>query len=314
MQIFHRQDFQYLYENCFSEHDRGRDGFARLLQITDAGVFYDSGIPVELLRWKFGHELAGPNKPPSAGPALPFPFTASQLAAFMLWGWGNYFQDAFGRLDCGPNEFVLNGEHEDAADAYEALRQAYVIYRKALHVVGELDNGEQQRAHELLGKSADAFDQALEREKVMERVVIGKNKDGSPIYGDFIAIDERLARAKEAVAAQKAQALQAKAEADAALKTWRRAMVRQLLQPEVDGVEQTPDPERRFALLRALGGSAKYSRGEWRFTGTVALVAREKADGRIRSDGKTIRADLKEAAQAESDAKTAGVFNGLGQR
>ena len=76
---------------------------------------------------------------------------------------------------------------------------------------------------------------------------------------------------------------------------------------------QTPDPERRLALLRALGGSAKYARGEWRFTGPGVLVAREKADCRMRSDEKTIRADLKEAAQVERDAKTAGVFNGLGQ-
>ena len=241
MQVFHRQDFQYLYDNCFSEHDRGSDGFARLLHITDEGVFHDAGLPVELLRWKPVHELAGPNKPPSSGPALPFPFTASQLAAFMLWGWGNYFQDAFGRLDCGPKEFVLNGEHEDAADAYEALRQAYVIYRDALHVVDELNHEEQQRAHELSGQLADTYHQALEREKVMERLMNRINKDGIPQKGDLIPRNEylpRLARAKEAVSAQKVQALQAKAEADAALKTWRRAMVRQLLQPEAT----TPSP------------------------------------------------------------------------
>jgi hypothetical protein len=245
-----RKEFQYLYEACFTEHERGKDGFARFMLITDEGVFYDArlrdGDPLGILSWKYVHELAGLNKPSSSGPALPFKSTPSQFAAFMLWGWGIYFQDTFGRLDSGPNVLVLNDDHEDAADAYETLRQAYVVYRDALSVVGELDHQEQQRAHDLLRQSTAAFDEALEREKVMEHSVIGKNEDGSPIYGDFIAIDERLARVKEAVAAQKAQALQVKAEADVALKTWRRAMVRQLLQLEAT----TPGPAPGVAVMR----------------------------------------------------------------
>lgn len=75
-----------------------------------------------------------------------------------------------------------------------------------------------------------------------------------------------------------------------------------------------PDPERRLALLRELGGSPKYSRCEWTFTGIRALVDTEKANGRKRSTEKTIRADLKEAAQNERDAKNAGFTTGLGQR
>jgi len=78
--------------------------------------------------------------------------------------------------------------------------------------------------------------------------------------------------------------------------------------------DATPDPERRLALLRALGGSATYRRNEWKFTGIAALVASEKSEGRKRSDEKTIRADLKEAAQNELDAKRAGFGSGLGQR
>lgn len=82
----------------------------------------------------------------------------------------------------------------------------------------------------------------------------------------------------------------------------------------VGALDHTSDTERRLALLRELGGSAKYMRNEWRFTGIVALVAREKVDGRKRCDEKTIRADLKEAAQAERDSKNAGFAAGLGQR
>jgi len=80
-----------------------------------------------------------------------------------------------------------------------------------------------------------------------------------------------------------------------------------------DGNEQTQAPERRLALLRALDGCAKYAHGEWKFTGMAALVAKEKADGRKRCDAKTIRADLKEAAKTERDAKNAGFATGLGK-
>ncbi len=74
------------------------------------------------------------------------------------------------------------------------------------------------------------------------------------------------------------------------------------------------DPERRLALLRELGGRAIYCNGDWAFRGISKLVASEKAQGSSRSDEKTIRADLKEAAQNELDEKRAGYFSGLGQR
>lgn len=76
----------------------------------------------------------------------------------------------------------------------------------------------------------------------------------------------------------------------------------------------TPDPERRLARLRALGGDAIYRRGAWKITGISALVASEKGEGRKRCDEKTIRVDLKEAAENERDAKRANAFAGLGQR
>jgi hypothetical protein len=79
-------------------------------------------------------------------------------------------------------------------------------------------------------------------------------------------------------------------------------------------VEQTPDAERRLARLRALGGTAKYVRHEWKFTGMADLVESEKADDRKRRSEKTIRADLIQAAQAERDEKSAGFGAGLGQR
>ena len=76
----------------------------------------------------------------------------------------------------------------------------------------------------------------------------------------------------------------------------------------------TPDPERRLARLRELGGNATYKHCEWSITGISALVASEKSGGRKRSDEKTIRADLKEAAENEREAKRANAFSGLGQK
>lgn len=72
-----------------------------------------------------------------------------------------------------------------------------------------------------------------------------------------------------------------------------------------------PDPERRLAALRALGGTAKWKRGRdgiqaWQFKGIQKLVAQEKANERKRSDEKTIRDDLREAAEDESMARRIG--------
>jgi len=78
-------------------------------------------------------------------------------------------------------------------------------------------------------------------------------------------------------------------------------------------VVEVPDPERRLALLRALGGNAKYRNDKWTFTGMAVLVKNEK--GRKRSNEKTIRCDLTEAAKAEREAKQAAALTrGLGQR
>lgn len=81
--------------------------------------------------------------------------------------------------------------------------------------------------------------------------------------------------------------------------------------PQESIAKTEQDPERRLALLRKLGGDAKYIHGKWRFPGIAALVKSEKDKSKKRSDPKTIRADLKVAAQAEKDAKRAGPFDGI---
>ena len=71
-------------------------------------------------------------------------------------------------------------------------------------------------------------------------------------------------------------------------------------------VAPVPDVVDRLAQLRALGGTSTYANGDWKFTRIGALSANEKAAGRNRNDEKTIREDLKNAAQKERDAGRAG--------
>lgn len=68
-----------------------------------------------------------------------------------------------------------------------------------------------------------------------------------------------------------------------------------------------PDPVRRLTALRDLGGTAKWITMKWRFTKIKELVEQEKRTGKNRSDEKTIRKDLTEAAEAESVAKRNGL-------
>ena len=69
--------------------------------------------------------------------------------------------------------------------------------------------------------------------------------------------------------------------------------------PAVVASTDKSDPQRRLDALTALGGSIKQWKGDWAITGIGKLVAKEKADGRKRCSEKTIRRDLKEAAEAQ---------------
>lgn len=66
---------------------------------------------------------------------------------------------------------------------------------------------------------------------------------------------------------------------------------------------ELPDPQRRLKRLRDMGGRVTRNRGVVGFKGIVALTRAEKAEGRPRSDEKTIREDIKIAVQAEDEEK-----------
>ena len=71
------------------------------------------------------------------------------------------------------------------------------------------------------------------------------------------------------------------------------------------------EPERRLKTLEALGGTARWLRHhggtqKWRFTKIGDLTAQEAANNHPRSDEKTIRKDLKEAAEERYLARKSG--------
>lgn len=238
----------------------------------------------EGLRWRPARQLQLlPGAPEVKGtPMLPNPFTARELAAFMLEGAGALVADFYGEWDDGPDPESLRAIDPDSK-ARRAVTEAFTAYRLAIEKVGKYDMDALARrdaAHTAYWKSSN---------------------------------DKALLKAFE----------DAEAEWDAAYQAWLTKMVRCLLEPQaaapapVAGIatnNATPDPERRLARLRALGGDAIYRRGEWKITGISALVGSEKGEGRKRCDEKTIRADLKEAAESEREAKRANAFSGLGQR
>lgn len=68
------------------------------------------------------------------------------------------------------------------------------------------------------------------------------------------------------------------------------------------------DGVRRLDLLRKLGGEVTRKKGDWRFVGISKLVKAEMEGNRPRASEKTIREDLRNAADAEADAKRSGAF------
>lgn len=226
-------------------------------------VFRDFCPPGTIYDWTPADCMDGPESPnPDIAPALPIPFTAADLAACMLGGIGQTICQRVGTHIGSPiDESVLANFHPRMRWMRDALRDAYALAAETQNIVGELDHAEQQSAHDLLARFGDAYDQAIERERVMERVVVGTKKDGSPEYGDFIPREEyrrRLERAKASVSDLEEQANFAKAQANEKHRAWCGAMVRHLL-----------NPERPAASLAPVADSA-----------TTAPVAKETPDER----------------------------------
>jgi len=65
-------------------------------------------------------------------PALPFPFDARDLAAFMLDGVGAFVADYYGDWEDGPETESLNDIDPSNNYARRAVREAFDAYRQAV--------------------------------------------------------------------------------------------------------------------------------------------------------------------------------------
>ena len=97
--------------------------------IRDDGAWLRKNDAVPAFNWTPASDLEeGPESPdPLTTPALPFPFTARQLAAFMLsgWGWhlGERFSDVTGALDTKVVSLLLGGKRD--AKLRESITAAF---------------------------------------------------------------------------------------------------------------------------------------------------------------------------------------------
>lgn len=214
------------HDDCKSQYVLSEDG-ARVREIETAGS----------LAWHPWCEVMAPGSPnPLDEPWLRFPFTARQLAALMVDGWGYFIQDKYGDWQDGPDEEELLSIGQLGGKAKEALRAAYAAYRHAAAMAPRLDQSLAVKASELRRQYDVTREAAMGREQLRE--------PGLP-DAEYTA---RLARVNAAVADLKQPMKEARQAADLAYASWRRAVVQHLLLP----IEEVAVECFECLMLRAL--------------------------------------------------------------
>lgn len=208
--LYVKEDFECIYDACLY-----KDMLLSILEIKVNGVFAKE-VHIESQNWHYCCELEdGPN--PLTAPFLPFPFTAKQLAAFMLAGWGHFFQTGLGEWADGPWQKTLNEFPIHGIKAKEAVIAAFQAYRDAELVVGAKDEKTPEEARHL----AAVYEATRRKANASERVAEQTISDGER--------KQRIARAI-VIAAPAKEEMQAKQNlANDIEKAWRKAMVLQLL-------------------------------------------------------------------------------------
>lgn len=185
--------------------------------------------PGTVFDWTPSDDINWPGSPnPDTAPFLPIPFTANELAACMLEGVGRGIGDVLEKrigepLDKGALD-AINPRYRWMRDV---LEEAYALAADAQLVVGGFDHDEDARAHALAEQFDEANGQANTREGVFERCITAEEAS------------RRRARAVASVAQLKEQLRQAQASVACKWKAWRKAMVRQLLGQNEEGVSGT---------------------------------------------------------------------------
>ena len=186
----------------------------------DKGVWVAAPECDAELAWHPRCETLAPGSPnPLDVPWLPFPFSARDLAAWMVDGWGYFVREKYGDWNVGPDSDELRSIGPLGAKAKEALTLAYEAGRLAISLSPRLDRELASTCHALSKRYNRDREAAISKVRLRER---------------GIADDEytlRLAVVNEAVEELKQQVVAARKAADEAEDSWRRAMVQHLLLP-----------------------------------------------------------------------------------
>ncbi len=231
----------------------------------------------ESLAWHPYCEIMAPGSPnPLDEPWLKFPFTARQLAALMVEGWGRSIQEAYGDWDDGPNKDDLQRISLLGGKATEALSAAYAAYRDAVEMAPRLDSTLEETAREL----TEQYDVAREAAIAQEDLRQHRHCDA-----EYTA---RLARVNHAVAHLLEPMRDARRAADLAYKWWRRAVVQHLLLPIEDVASESFDcllmrtvpPARRAEALHQMKSQREFAdsaagKALWDLMGEINGVEQE---------------------------------------
>ena len=185
-------------------------------------TFRDISPSGTVFDWTPADEMEWPGSPnPNTAPFLPIPFQAAQLAAAMIDGAGYQIQGAVGhRIGYPLGNHVLEGVFSARTRwARDALTQAYALAAAAQLVVGEFDHEQEARAHAMAQQYEEANKQANDREGVFEQGITTNEARA------------RRARAVESISDLKDRLHREQAAVAENWKAWRKAMVRQLLNP-----------------------------------------------------------------------------------
>ncbi len=203
----------------------------------DRGVWLKAAESDHSLAWHPRCEtldLGGPD--PLSSPWLPFPFSARDLTAWLVEGWGYFIREKYGDWQDGPDEDELLSIGLLGGKAKEALRGAYAAYRYAADLAPRLDRSLEETALAL----AEQYDAA--REAAMAQEALRDHRDCDAEY------KARLARVNAAVAHLEQPVRDARRAADLAYDERRRAVVQHLLLP----IEDVPAKAFECLLLRSV--------------------------------------------------------------
>ena len=214
----------------------------------------------EGLRWRPARQLQHlPGAPEVKDtPMLPNPFTARELAAFMLDGAGALVADFYGEWDDGPDPDSLRAIDPDSK-ARRAVTEAFTAYREAEGIVGPYPRALQADADRAREAYNEANQRANEREGVPGAV---------PGTDDSTA---RRARAVASVAAQEAKMHTTIAASRQASEAWLTKMVRCLLEPQAaapapvmtDSASSVPSNGLATAQIAVIFDGLPYTAENW---------------------------------------------------